>query len=155
MIGFYKPQMSELWFKEKMLGDEKTMSYNHAYGGTVAFPKENWSNWYSKWILDGEPNRFYRYITVNGIFVGEAAYRFDCERQIYIADVIVYAPYRGKGYGRDALLMLCDAARDNGVVELYDDIASDNTSVSLFIKCGFEEILRTDEFVLVRKKLKG
>ena len=87
--------------------------------------------------------------------MGEAAYRFDGDRRIYIADVIVYASYRGKGYGREALLMLCDAARANGVDELYDDIAIDNPSVSLFLKCGFEEVLRTDEFVRVRKKLKG
>ena len=75
------------------------------------------------------------------------------ERQIYIADVIIYAPYRGKGYGRKGLLLLCETAKANGIKELYDDIAIDNSSVSLFLKCGFAEVLRTSEFVLVKKEI--
>ena len=39
-IEFYKPKIEDLWFKETMLADEDTMSYNHAYGGTVPFPKD-------------------------------------------------------------------------------------------------------------------
>lgn len=72
---------------------------------------------------------------------------------MHIADVIIYAPYRGKGYGRQALLLLCEAARSNGVSVLFDDIASDNPSVTLFLKCGFTEVLRTSEYVLVKKEL--
>jgi len=70
-----------------------------------------------------------------------------------MADVIIYAPHRGKGYGRNGLLLLCEAAKANGIKELYDDIAIDNSSVVLFLKCGFVEILRTDEYVLVKKEL--
>ena len=81
------------------------------------------------------------------------AYHFNEERQINIADVIIYAPYRGKGYGRNALLLLCQAAKNTGIHELYDDIAIDNSSVALFLKCGFMEVLRTSEYVLVKKEL--
>ena len=97
--------------------------------------------------------RFYRYIKENDTFLGEAAYHFDEEKQIYIADVIVYAPYRGKGYGRQALLLLCQNAICNGLHTLFDDIAIDNPSITLFLKCGFTEVLRTSEYVLVRKEL--
>ena len=38
-------------------------------------------------------------------------------------------------------------------MELYDDIAIDNSSVALFLKCGFVEVLRTTEYVLVKKEL--
>ena len=38
MLELYKPLVDDLWFKEKMMGDEQTMSYNHAYGGTIPFP---------------------------------------------------------------------------------------------------------------------
>ena len=38
-------------------------------------------------------------------------------------------------------------------MELYDDIAADNLSINLFLKNGFKEVLRTDEYVLVKKKL--
>ena len=77
----------------------------------------------------------------------------DLEREIYIADVVVYAPYRGKGYGHQGLSLLCETAKNNGVMELYDDIAVDNPSINLFLKNGFEEVLKTNEYVLVGKEL--
>ena len=153
MIELYEPCIEDLWFKEKMIGDEKTMSYNHAYGGTLPFPKERWADWHARWIINHDHERFYRYIAEDDTFVGEVAYHFDGERQIYIADVIIYAPYRGKGYGRKGLILLCETARENGIKELYDDIAIDNSSVELFLKCGFVEVLRTSEYVLVKKEL--
>lgn len=153
MLELYEPHMEDLWFKEKMLGDEQTMSYNHTYGGIIPFPQEEWADWHARWIINHDGKRFYRYIRDDGTFVGEAAYHFDEERQIYIADVIIYAPYRGMGYGRKGLLLLCEAAKENGLMEIYDDIAIVNSSVALFLKCGFVEVLRTSEFVLVKKEL--
>lgn len=153
MLELYEPNIEDLWFKEKMMSDEQTMSYNHAYGGIISFQKEDWGNWYDRWITNNNGKRFYRYIKEQDSFVGEVAYHFDEDRQIYIADVIIYAPYRGKGYGREGLLLLCDIARKNGIKELYDDIALDNSSVALFHKCGFAEVLRTNEYVLVKKEL--
>ena len=40
MLELYKPHIEDLWFKEQMMSDEQTMAYNHAYGGTIPFPKE-------------------------------------------------------------------------------------------------------------------
>ena len=53
MLELYEPHIEDLWFKEKMLGDRETMSYNHAYGGTIPFPKEKWAGWYDK--MDHKP----------------------------------------------------------------------------------------------------
>ena len=153
MIELYEPCVEDLWFKEKMMGDTQTMSYNYAYGGAIPFPKEHWVDWHDRWITNHKNKHFYRYIKENDTFVGEVAYHFDGKRQIYIADVIIYAPYRGKGYGRKGLILLCEAARENGIKELHDDIAIDNSSVELFLKCGFMEVLRTSEYVLVKKDL--
>ena len=61
--------------------------------------------------------------------------------------------FREKGYGRNGLLLLCKTAKENGVMKLYDEIAIDNSSIVLFLKCGFMEILRTSEYVLVKKEL--
>ena len=44
-------------------------------------------------------------------------------------------------------------ALENGVMELYDEIAIDNSSDALFLKCGFMEVLRTSEYVMVKKEL--
>ena len=67
--------------------------------------------------------------------------------------MIIYAPYRGKGYGYEGLSLLCEYAKNNGIAELYDDIAIDNPSINLFLKCGFKEVLRANEYVLVKNKL--
>jgi len=43
-IVLKKPTPEELWFIEKLLSDPETMSYNHVYGGTINFPKEQWKD---------------------------------------------------------------------------------------------------------------
>lgn len=152
MIEAYLPRPDELWFRRKMLADEATMAYNGAYGGTVDFPEERWPDWYGRWVAHPE-GRYYRYLreSVSGEFVGEIAYHFDGEK--YLADVIVYAPYRRRGYGAAGLALLCAAAKENGVGVLYDDIAADNPSVALFLRCGFSVKYRTDQIVMVKKVL--
>jgi len=153
MLELYTPAIEDLWFRETLCSDEETMSFNHASGGTVPFPKERWENWYGRWITNHECKRFYRYVADNGTFVGEVAYRFDEDEQRYLTNVIIYAPHRGKGYGRKALLLLCEAAKNNGVKTLYDDIAIDNPSIALFLNCGFVEVSRTAECIVVKKEL--
>jgi len=70
-----------------------------------------------------------------------------------IANVMIYAKYRRRGYGGEALDLLCSAAKSNGVSVLYDDIAIDNPAVSLFLKHGFVEESRTEEIILLKKEL--
>ena len=31
-ITLYTPSLEDLWFRQKMMADEETMSYNHAWG---------------------------------------------------------------------------------------------------------------------------
>ena len=150
MITFHIPTIDDLWFKAAMLADEDTMSYNHASGGTIPFPKERRAPWHTRWVGNPEGKRFYRYIAVEGEFVGEAAYHYDEEFDHYVISVVVHAPHRGKGYGRKALLRLCEEARQNGISALYDHIAIDNPSISMFLGCGFEEVQRTDEYIMVK-----
>ena len=132
MLKLYEPHMEDLWFREQMMSDEQTMAYNHAYGGTISFPKENWADWYDRWLVNHNGKRFYRYLKENDTFIGEVAYHIDEERQTNIADVMIYAPYRQKGYGRKALQLLCQETKEMGIHELYDDVAIDNSSVELF-----------------------
>lgn len=111
MIELYEPAFDDLWFREKLLADPDTMSYNRAWGGTIAFPRERWGAWHAKWVLHPEGRRFYRYIRTGDVFLGEVAYHLDEARQIHLADVIVHSAYRGRGYGAQALLLLCESAR--------------------------------------------
>ena len=98
------PTLEELWFRQRMLEDLETMAYNHAWGGTIPWPREEWKSWFEYWIEHPERKRFYRYLKdeETGIFVGEIAYHWDDAEQLCVADVIVFAPYRGRGFGRSA-----------------------------------------------------
>lgn len=126
------PNYDDLWFRQEMMADPDTMSYNHAWGGTIPFSQKDWASWYDRWIVDPEGRRFYRYAVerTSGTFVGETAYHWDERRSIWCADVIIAAKYRHRGYGQAALRLLCDAAREEGVDILRDDIAIDNHDVS-------------------------
>ena len=154
MLTVYEPEYEDLRFRQLMLADEETMSYNHAWGGTIDFPKERWRKWYELWVEQPDGKRYYRYLkNEGGDFIGEIAYHYDSDIRGYAADVIVYSKWRGRGYGAQGLELLCDAARENGIAALYDDIAIDNPAIHLFLKQGFIEEYRTQEKICLRKAL--
>ena len=153
-ISVISPGYRDLWFRQMMLADPETMSYNHSWGGTIDFPRDDWKDWYDHWIEDNEGKRFYRFIADGtGAFLGEIAYHLDEKNGIHIADVIIYAPFRRKGFGALALEYLCQCAKENGISELYDDIAIDNPAISLFLSHGFSEEYRTDAIIMLKKVL--
>ena len=41
-IVFFKPQVEDLWFRQALLADPATMSYNDAWGGTIDFSRDRW-----------------------------------------------------------------------------------------------------------------
>lgn len=154
MLTIYRPEYDDLWFMQTMMADEETMSYNRAWGGTIPFPQEEWADWYDYWMVHHDDERYYRYLkNETGNFVGEIAYHYDDASNGFLADVKIYAPYRGRGYGGQALDLLCSAAKQNGLKKLYDDMAIDNGAVSLFLKHGFIEEYRTDEIIMLVKEL--
>lgn len=150
------PTLAEMHFRQSLLGDEATMSYNQAYGGTIDFSEDRWEKWYHKWIGAEDPHYFYRYLYSRALdaYVGEAAYHYEADTGRYLCDVIVHAKYRGRGFGALGLNLLCEAAKAKGIEELFDDILLNNPSVHLFLKNGFEEVGRTEEAYIVRKKLR-
>ncbi|MDE6579787.1 MAG: GNAT family N-acetyltransferase [Ruminiclostridium sp.] len=155
MLQLYTPKFEDMTFRQKLLSDPETMTYNQKWGGTIDFSEDMWQDWFDFWIVSHENKRFYRYLqnSQTGEFVGEIAYHLDEEREVYIADVIVLAKYRGKGFGREGLKLLCNSARENGIKILYDDIAIDNSAIALFLKNGFYEEYRTEDYIMLRKDL--
>ena len=155
MIKLYKPKLDDLWFREKMLLDHDTMSYNDKWGGTIPFPKDEWKDWYDYWIINNEGLRFYRYLlNDDNEFVGEIAYHYDKERKAYMSNVIIYSKYRNRGYGKEGLIQLIESAKENSIEVLYDDIAVDNYSGQrLFMKCGFIKDYQTDDYIMLKKEL--
>ena len=110
MLETHKPDFEELGFRQKLLADERTMSYNAAWGGTIAFSRENWQKWYHDWLEAPETERYYRYLhdTDTDAFVGEIAYHHDEKRGIWLCDVIVLAECRNRGYGTEGIRLLCE-----------------------------------------------
>ncbi|MBR2671110.1 MAG: GNAT family N-acetyltransferase [Oscillospiraceae bacterium] len=154
MLTLYRPKLEDMWFRRQMLEDEETMSYNHAWGGTVHFPEERWKDWYEYWVGEPAGERYYRYLrNEEGDFIGEIAYHLDAGTGYWLADVIVFSLYRHRGYGGEALDLLCAEACANGVDMLWDDIAADNPAVGMFLRHGFAEDHRTDELIFLKKRL--
>jgi len=146
-LVLYRPELDELGFRQSLLEDPETMAYNHAYGGTISFPRERWEDWYARWVRGGTGERFYRYLyhAASGAFVGETAYHYDGELGEYVCDVVVAARSLSRtGLRPTGLTLLCSAARENGVKRLVDNIAVDNLSIKLFRQIGFQERLRND-----------
>ena len=141
-LELYRPAVEDLWFKRDLLGDEATMSYNRAWGGTVDFPEDLWPRWHDAWVArEGEGRRYYRYLrdADTGEFVGEVAYRWDPGYDSFVMDVLVHARFRGRGYG--------------GVGLERDNVALDNPAIGLFLRHGFTEEWSSDEFVMLRRDL--
>ena len=155
MLKVVKPELEDLWFRESMMADIETMSYNDAWGGTIPFPKEDWEEWYTLWVRNSGQERYYRYLKddVNKVFVGEISYHFDKLRNIYLCDVIIKAEFRRQGFGTQGIQLLCETAKANGVKALYDDIAADNPAIHLFLKNGFSIEFQNDEIVMVKTVL--
>ena len=151
-MDLYTPKYEDLWFRKQFMSDSATMSFNHAWGGTIEFPESHWADWLERWVTDSDGKRFYRYLrNADKEFVGEIAY-YDTG-DVYMANIILYAKYRGKGYGREGLRLLCEEAKKHHIPALYDEIAIDNPAISLFLKMGFVEVERTTEGILLRKDL--
>ena len=151
------PEFDELIFRKEMLLDPKTMEYNHEYGGTILFDEKSWELWYGRWILGNPKEIFYRYIYDQELQenVGEVAYHKREEKGniVYIANVIVLYKYRGHGYGKRGLRLLCKAAKENGLPGLTDDIAAGNPSLPLFLKNGFRIKYQCPKYVRVEISL--
>ena len=152
MVKLYRPTIDDLWFRESLVSDDETMAYNHHWGGIVSFPKETWNEWYDYWLINTDNMRYYRYlVNENDEFVGEIAYHYD--GKYYLANIIIYFKFRNRGYGKEGLRLLCNIAKENGIKELYDDIAIDNPAIGMFLKLGFIEIYRTKEIIMLKKVL--
>ncbi|MBR0429592.1 MAG: GNAT family N-acetyltransferase [Lachnospiraceae bacterium] len=148
------PELEDLWFREELMADEETMSYNAKWGGTIPFPKEEWEPWYEAYVKNMGNNRFYRYLmNSENEYVGEIAYHYDKARDIYICHVLILSKYRNQGYGTEGIRQLCQAAKENGISVLHDDIAADNPSYQLFLKNGFEIEYQNEDVVMVKRML--
>ena len=146
-ISLYIPSLEDYWYEQKVQSDPKSMSYNAGYDvsyygyhydtGCIDFPKERWQEAYDKRIKE---KRYFAYIKDNDInkFVGYVNYHYNKNESRYECGIVIESIYRGKGYSKYALKLLCKTAKENGIKELYDNFEIDRgNTLEIFKSVGF------------------
>lgn len=153
MLQLKRPALNELDYRRKLLKDKNTMEFNAANGGTVDFSKKIWKQWYALWM--NQSDHYYAYIYDQKLhcYIGEVSYYYEPEYDEYILNIIIQYEYRQKGKGKEALLLLCQKAKENGIKFLCDDIDANNPAISLFRQAGFKEIWQKGHIIMLKKRL--
>lgn len=111
------PSYGELWYRQRLLQDAKTMDYNKGYDldfdgydqktGCIAFPEPKWAGWYD-FFIGREPERFYAYIAreTDGAFLGEVNLHRAADGDWHEMGIVLEARHRGRGYAAGALRLL-------------------------------------------------
>ena len=152
-LRLYIPRRSDGWFYSAMMTDPATMAYNAPWfppDGCIPDPEAEWRTLQETWI-GREPERFYAFLRreSDGAFVGDVNYHRDPGRDRWDMGVVIYAPERGKGYGRQGLRLLADRAlRVDGVPRLHNEFEiTRDAAVRIHRAAGFREIGRADGIV--------
>ena len=125
-LQLYIPRPEDGWFYVKMLSDPETMAYNAPWfppDGCIPEPESEWMSLQEGWI-GKEPERFYAFLQrkCDGAFVGDVNYHYNPEQRWWDMGIVVHAPERGKGYGRQGLLLLLDRAfKVDRISRLHND----------------------------------
>ncbi len=152
-LSLYIPGPGELGFYQKLLMDPATMAYNAPWfppDGCIPFPEADWADWYGDWI-GREPLCFFAYLRreSDGAFVGDVNYHYVPEKDRWDMGILIYAPERGKGYGRQGLTLLLDRAfRVDGVRRLHNEFEDErDPALHLHLALGFRETGRENGIV--------
>ena len=144
-LELYVPKMEDGRFYVKMMSDPATMAYNAPWfppDGCIPEPEKEWLSLQARWI-DRAPERFYAFLRrkSDGAFVGDVNYHHNADADRWDMGIVIYAPERGKGYGRQGLKLLLERAfRVDGVPRLHNDFeAARGAAYRIHIEAGFKE----------------
>ena len=159
-LELYIPKPEDLWFYQKMMSDPATMAYNagwdvvfdgyHQDTGCIDYSDEDLAEWYPEWV-GKEPDRFYAYIkrSTDGAWIGDVSFHYVPEDDWWDMGIVLYAPYRGKGYAVPALkLMLEHAFCVCGISRLHNYFeATRDAARAVHRKAGFREMKADDGLI--------
>lgn len=151
-LKLHVPSIKEMDYRQKVLAQPETMSYNagqpyeaegyDAATGCINFPITDWRYWRDVWLWQ-EPSRYSAYIQIEetGEFVGEACYFYDMETDSHSVGVLIEHCHRNKGYGTQALRLICERAFAHGEVDsLFMDLPmSRESAIRMALTAGFRE----------------
>lgn len=147
------PSIEDMWFAQTLQEDPETMSYNagwdihfagyHPATGCIDLPREKWPEKHVR-VVGHEPNCYYAFVREkkSGRFLCEVNFHYTEEKQWWDMGVLVYAPYRGQGYGSKCLeLLLHHAFVVCGIERLHNDFEETRTAaMAIHQKAGFRRI---------------
>lgn len=125
-LQLYIPSAEDGWFYVKMMSDPETMAYNATWfppDGCIPEPEEEWGRLQENWI-GKEPERFYAFLQRKNdkIFVGDVNYHINPKQNRWDMGITIYAPERGKGYGKQGLRLLLNRSfKVDGIARLHND----------------------------------
>ncbi len=148
-----KPELNDYWYEKQCLEDPDTMSYNAGYDvsyegyhydtGCIDFPEERWEACYQRREKEHRVFLFLKDIHKD-CYVGYVNYQYQQDQQQYHCGIVIEAKYRGMGYAKEGLTLLCEYAFSHGVDALYDGFEEDRASARhVFQELGFEIAERT------------
>ncbi len=145
-VQFYMPEASELWWRQELLCDPRTMAYNNRWGGVIDFPEKEWEGWLSKYNNNKRHIYFYVLDGENEQWVGDTALNYEKEEDAYRIHLLIHDKFRGCGYGKTALKrLIAFASAKLNANKLIDSISSSNEdAIHLFMVCGFKIIKEED-----------
>lgn len=152
LLQIYVPKREDGWFHKKMMSDPATMAYNAPWfppDGCIPNPEAEWDDLQADWIGQ-EPKRFYAFLrrSSDGAFVGDVNYHYNPEQDWWDMGIVIYAPERGKGYGRQGLRLLADKAFSDGVRRLHNDFETTrDAAYQIHRAVGFREVGRADGLI--------
>lgn len=145
-----EPELEDYWYEKQLLEDPNTMDYNAGYEvsyegyhydiGCIDFPKSKWEASYQK---RETTDRFFAYLkdNIKDCYVGYVNYQYNPTEKRYECGILIEDKYRGLGYSKEGLYLLCDTAFKNGVDALYDSFEKDRISaIKVFEEIGFQVI---------------
>lgn len=144
-LRLYIPQPADAWFYMKMLSDPATMAYNAPWfppDGCIPNAEAKWEDLCKGWIGQ-EPKRFYAYLQrkADGAFVGDVNFHYTPDKEWWDMGIVIYAPERGKGYGKQGLRLLLDRAfRVAGISRLHNEFETTrDAAYHIHTAVGFRE----------------
>lgn len=152
-LQLYIPLPEDGWFYMKMMSDPETMAYNAPWfppDGCIPTSESEWLEMQEFWI-GKEPERFYAFLRRNcdGAFVGDVNYHYNPDKNWWDMGIVIYAPERGKGYGKQGLRLLLDRAFNvDGISRLHNDFETTRDAAYRIHKAvGFRETGVVDGFI--------
>lgn len=152
-LHLYIPLPGDSWFYVKMMSDPETMAYNAPWfppDGCIPAPESEWLEMQELWI-GKEPERFYAFLQrkCDGTFVGDVNYHYNPEQSWWDMGIVIYAPERGKGYGKQGLRLLLDRAFNvGGISRLHNDFEmTRDAGYHIHKAVGFRETGMVDGFI--------